>query len=233
MTPVGQGSAFDTYAADYEAALACGLRLTGESRQHFAERRVRWLARCLSGMGVSPRRVVDFGCGDGATLPILADVLAPARLIGLEPSSACLVHALREIGDRWPVLSPDAFKEHGQTDLIYCNGVLHHIQPADRPGVVGLLREMLAPGGILALWENNPWNPGTRWVMNRIPFDRDAVPIAAGAARSLLERCGFSVVRVDHIFLFPRKLRWLRRFEAPLSRWPLGGQYLALARKPA
>jgi hypothetical protein len=26
----------------------------------------------------------------------------------------------------------------------------------------------MRPGGVVALWENNPWNPATRYVMGRI-----------------------------------------------------------------
>jgi SAM-dependent methyltransferase len=231
MTPVGEGSAFDGYAADYEAALACGLRLTGEKRQYFAEQRVSWLKRKLATLGATPGFVVDFGCGDGATLPILAKILNPRELVGLEPSIACLERAEAVAERKWAVLGPDKFEQRGKVDLIYCNGVMHHVAPADRPGMLGLLREMLRPGGLLALWDNNPWNPGTRWVMRRIPFDRDTVPIPANAARSLLERCGFSVLGVDHLFLFPRTLRWFRGLEIPLCGLPLGGQYLVLARR--
>ena len=231
MAPVVEGSAFDGYAADYEEALACGLRLTGEGRQHFAERRVAWLRRKLERLGITPGFVVDFGCGDGATLPILADLLSPRQLVGLEPSIACLERARAATQRRWAVVGPDKFEHRGEVDLIYCNGVMHHVAPADRPGMLGLLREMLRPGGLLALWENNPWNPGTRWVMRRIPFDRDAVPVPSTVARSLLGRCGFSVLGIDYLFLFPRALRWFRGLEIPLRGLPLGGQYLALARR--
>ena len=46
--------------------------------------------------------------------------------------------------------------------------------------------DALRPGGLFAFWENNPWNPGTRLVMSRIPFDRDAITLSA------LERGGCS-----------------------------------------
>lgn len=47
-------------------------------------------------------------------------------------------------------------------------------------------------------------------VMKRIPFDRDAVTITPPAARRLLERAGFEVVRTDSLFIFPKPLAWLR-----------------------
>jgi len=52
----------------------------------------------------------------------------------------------------------------------------------------------LKPGGLFAFWENNPWNPGTRIVMSRIPFDRDAEIISPPAAKRLLRRAGFSIL---------------------------------------
>ena len=117
--------------------------------------------------------------------------------------------------------------------MAYCNGVFHHIDPTDRPAAVRYVWKALRPGGVFAFWENSPWNPGTRLVMRRIPFDRDAVLLAAPAARRLLEGNGFEVVRTDFTFVFPNFLKALRRVEKRLARLPLGAQYLVLARKPA
>jgi hypothetical protein len=44
----------------------------------------------------------------------------------------------------------------------------------------------VAAAGMLALFENNPWNPGARMVMARIPFDRDAVTLSPIEARRML-----------------------------------------------
>src|SRR5207248_830247 len=91
----------------------------------------------------------------------------------------------------------------------------------------------LRPGGLFALWENNPWNPGTRYVMRRIPFDRDAIVLSAREVRHLVEQSGFEVLRTDFLFIFPRALRWFRFLERPLSAWPLGAQYQVLCRRAA
>ena len=57
----------------------------------------------------------------------------------------------------------------------------------------------LRPGGLFAFWENNPWNPGTRYVMSRIPFDRDAITLSPLEARQLLRVGGFEILRTDFL----------------------------------
>jgi hypothetical protein len=68
--------------------------------------------------------------------------------------------------------------------------------------------------------------------MRRIPFDRAAVRLSAPEARRLLESMGFRILATDFLFVFPRALAALRRLEPPLSRFPLGAQYLVLGTKP-
>ena len=89
----------------------------------------------------------------------------------------------------------------------------------------------LRPGGIFSLWENNPWNPGTRYVMSRIPFDRDAVTLTPHEAVRLLKTGGFEILRRDSLFFFPKQLNWLRWIEPYLLRVQLRGQYQVLCRK--
>jgi hypothetical protein len=91
------------------------------------------------------------------------------------------------------------------------------------------LRDVLAPAGWLALFENNPWNPGARMVMRRIPFDRAAVPLSPPETRRLLETAGLRVHGTRSLFYFPRPLAALRPLERYLARVPLGAQYWVLA----
>jgi SAM-dependent methyltransferase len=116
-------------------------------------------------------------------------------------------------------------------DLAHTNGVFHHVEPAQRPAAISSIAAALRRGGVLAFWENNPWNPGTRLIMRRIEFDRGARLLSAPAARRLLEDGGFEVLETDYLFIFPRALAALRPVEPRLARLPLGGQYLILARK--
>ena len=131
----------------------------------------------------------------------------------------------------------DARTLHGRRaefDLCYVNGVFHHIPADKRDGVLKTIFRALSPGGYLALFENNPLNPGTLMVMRRIPFDRDAEPIKPGAARRMLREAGFEIPRrrTRFLFYFPRQVAFLRFVEPRLVHLPLGAQYHCLARKP-
>jgi hypothetical protein len=88
-------------------------------------------------------------------------------------------------------------------------------------------------GGHLAFFDNNPWNPGTRLVMRRIPFDRDAIKISPTEAKGLIRLAGFEPLAAPRfLFFFPRVLGAFRVLESRLDRLPIGAQYLILARRP-
>ena len=94
-----------------------------------------------------------------------------------------------------------------------------------------LVADSLRAGGLFSLWENNPWNPATHYIMSRCEFDADAQMLTASKTRELLRANGFDVVRTDYRFIFPRALRFLRTLEDWVFRAPVGTQYQVLGRK--
>jgi SAM-dependent methyltransferase len=224
---------FDQYAAEYDAALNRGLSLSGEDKSYFAEGRIAWLAELLKQLGECPRHSLDFGCGIGSAAPFLFSLLNTERITGVDVSPTSLAFARRTTAsDRAQFLQLDEYQPGGDIDLAFCNGVFHHIPAPERQPAVAYVYRALRPGGLFAFWENNPWNPGTRLVMSRIPFDRDAVTVSAPQARRLLVAAGFEVLRTDFLFIFPKMLKQLRFMERWMTRLPLGGQYQVLCRKP-
>lgn len=223
---------FDEFADNYDAALNQGLSATGEGKDYFAAARIEWVARCLADFSERPRRVMDYGCGDGSSSEHVLRTLNAESLIGVDTSEKSLELATRNFGSHKCTFLPIAeYLPNDALDLVYCNGVFHHIPLAERTAALNYIWRSLRPGGIFALWENNPWNPGTRYVMSRIPFDRDAITLTPTEARAFVRRGGFEVLQTDSLFFFPRQLKWLRWMEAYLSALPLGGQYLVLSRK--
>lgn len=225
---------FDAVALQYEEALQRGLKASGESSDYFASARATWTRKRLDGLSI-PRslpRAIDFGCGTGNTIPYLKKDVGYESVIGLDLSLQSLeVARISHPEPSFQFYTPDAYTPRGEADLVFCNGVFHHIPPDERASNLQFIRNLLRPGGIFAFWENNPWNPGTRYVMSRIPFDRDAIPISIPESRRLIEQSGLRVLSTDTCFYFPRTLKWLRPIEPSLCKIPLGAQYLILSKK--
>lgn len=230
----GMGGAEDLFdrEEEYDAMLDRGLRLTGEAKDYFVQGRLGLLRDVLP-KGFSPRRILDFGCGTGGTTAALAAEFTDARVTGVDTAMRAIAHAQKgHGGGRVEFYTVGDLVAEAEYDLCYVNGVLHHIPPDRRPDALSYIHAALVPGGLFSMFENNPWNPGTRLVMSRIPFDRDAQTLSPPAAGRLLRRNGFVQEGSGrHLFFFPASLRALRGLE-PYMRWlPFGGQYLILARR--
>jgi SAM-dependent methyltransferase len=224
---------FDRHADTYDAELNQGLSVSGEGKEYFASGRVQWLEHCLQQLQQAPRSAIDYGCGIGDTTVLLKETFQLSSVLGLDVSARSLDLArLKHSQKDGNFLTFDQYVPKGDIDLVYCNGVFHHIPVETRMSAVDYILRCLRPGGLFALWENNPWNPGTRYVMSRIPFDRDAVTITPPQATKLLRARGFQILDVNYLFFFPRFLKSLRFLEPYASRIPLGAQYQVLCRKP-
>ena len=223
---------FDRSAPHYQSALNRALSPSGEASDYFARARVEWLQKQLRGLDFAPSSVLDYGCGIGGSVPFLKEILHPRRILGVDISSESLHQARQEHQEEGVEFANcDHYFAHSEFHLAFCNGVFHHIAPAERASALRYVHDSLSPGGIFALWENNPYNPATRYLMGRCEFDGEAISITCKEARKLLVSNGFVVLRSSSYFYFPRWLKWLRGLEPTLSQLPLGAQYLVLARK--
>ena len=222
---------FDRYAANYDATLSAALAVSGESKEYFARGRITYLKECLDRLNESVASVLDFGCGIGSGTRLLAEILNTVNVLGVDVSARSIEQA-RQANPDLRFMTLAEYVPAREFDLAFCNGVLHHIPPTERLSAVAVVLRSLRPGGRFAFWANNPWNPGTRYVTARLEFDRDAITLTAGQARRLLRDGRFNIVQTDFLFVFPRLLRFLRRYEPRLSRWPLGAQCQVLCEKP-
>ena len=209
--------------------LQSGVGLSGEDRYFFILGRVRELAARLP-EGWNPARVLDFGCGIGTATDHLATVFRTSTVVGVDLAEKAISYARERYGSaRVTFEHLSGLRDLAPFDLCYVNGVFHHIASQNRAEALALIRSSLAPGGYL---ENNPWNPGTRMVMSRIPFDRDAVPIAPPELKSLVIEAGFRPCQgLRFLFYFPRALAVFRVTEPLLVHVPLGAQYYCLAQR--
>lgn len=217
---------------EYDEMLNQGLALSGEGKEYFIEGRLGELKRTLP-EGFSPKKILDFGCGIGTASECLAKVFPNALVIGSDTSEEALKYGAENVkSSRVKFMSLESLQNETEFDLCYTSGVFHHIEPARRIESLQWISDRLKEGGYFSFFENNPWNPGTRAVMNRIPFDRDAKTLAPPEAEMLLqEQSLFQIEAKRFLFYFPRFLAWFRPLERSLAKIPLGAQYYLLAQK--
>ena len=233
MKPADEKKAeFDKSARHYEALFNPWLKIAGSSREYFAQSRLNWLSSLLREQGFAPKRVMDFGCGTGMSLSLLANLFDAEKVIGLDTSEESLAVARESIGSwRVQLATPAQHLPQQDLDLVFCNGVFHHIPAAEQGDAMNYVYRCLRPGGMFAMWENNPWNPIHAFAMNHSEIDENAIPLSPPESHRLVGSERFRVIRTDYLFFFPGYFSWFHPLEKWLVKVPLGAQYQILALK--
>lgn len=221
---------FDRYADHYKAMLDESLASLGGFNDYYTHQKIVLLKKSVEKEPI--RSVLDFGCGIGGATLILQDAFADARVVGVDISEMSIIEARRHNpGIEFGYIADETFMANCMEsfDLIYVANVFHHVPLAERSKVMASLKTMMAPGGRVFLFEHNPYNPVTKWVVSRCEFDRDAILLLPGESRRLFEHSGFHVASTMYLLFFPHKLRGLSKIGSSLKWLPLGAQYCVVA----
>lgn len=221
---------FDRFADDYTHVLDRSLSVSGEDSGYFAEYKALYLQRLLSSFFAG--KVLDFGCGVGLLAHYLRLHLPAARIDGFDVSQDSIAKVDPALSSQG-VFTSSSHDLAQDYDLIVVANVMHHIPPERRPDIVQNLANRLRPGGLLTIFEHNPANPLTRWVVEHCPFDDDAILLPSREAAGHLTAAGLRLERRDYIVFMPAFLRWLRPLESSLRSLPLGAQYVIVAAQHA
>lgn len=218
---------------EYDEMLNKGIAISGENKNFFIRGRLKDLFDQLP-PDFKVNRILDFGCGIGDSTETFLSHAPDARITGIDTSLEAILYAQKHNShsSRATYQELHNFNSFNEFDLCYVNGVFHHIPLDERAKAVKIIYDALKPGGILTLFENNPLNPGTKLIMSRIPFDRDAITLYPWDTKNLLYQNGFkSPVTTRFLFYFPKSLSLLRPIEKYLVSVPLGAQYYVMVRK--
>ena len=107
------------------------------------------------------KRILDFGCGCGASTVLLSRLFPGARIVGIELMSDSLdIAASRarffNLPDITLLVSPDSMNlpvDIGNFDAIILSAVFEHLLPDERPILLPEIWKHLNPGGILFIRE--------------------------------------------------------------------------------
>jgi SAM-dependent methyltransferase len=222
---------FDAHARSYKDVLDESIGFSGEDSDYFAEYKIRDLSRELARSGTdtdAALRLLDFGCGVGTSMPHARRYFAQAELLGVDVSEESLDHARARHGElaKFLVLADgDLPAEAAALDGAYAMCVFHHVDEAVHVQLLSKIRSRIKPGGMMMVYEHNPFNPLTVRVVNNCPFDENAKLIRPSVMARCCQDAGFRDVKVQYRVFFPGVLKAFRFAEGLLSWLPLGGQY--------
>jgi SAM-dependent methyltransferase len=224
---------FDRDRASYEAAVERAISFSGADHQFFIEAKAERLLELAARRIGSPERLnaLDVGCGAGLTDRFLTGRFGD--LAGTDVSQTLLQSARAENPSvRYELAEPERLPfADASFDLSFAICVLHHVEVPDRARFVTEMRRVTRPGGLVVVFEHNPWNPLTRVVVRNCEFDDGVELIGRRELSSLLRDAGLPPVESSYLLFFPWRSRVLRRAERGLDRVPFGAQYVVAGRR--
>jgi SAM-dependent methyltransferase len=219
---------FDEFTDNYNQLLNNSTKFFSSSEQYFAQYKVDEVRRSLTSL---PSSILEYGCGIGRNIHYLKTAYPDAILEGSDISEASLELA-RKLNPSINFFNEENGFDKAKTyDLIFIAGVFHHIPPLLRDSVISNLKERLSSTGSLFIFEHNPFNPITRNIVDKCPYDEDAILLKPSEMKSRLSNAKFEIVETKFCLFIPPKLKSLIFLERYLSWLPLGGQYWVHARQ--
>jgi SAM-dependent methyltransferase len=176
-----------------------------------AARRNDWFVEMAEGIGA--RRVLELGCGSGAAAAHMA-VRTGIDVVAVDISDKFLDHARKTYSlpnlnfEKLDLLADD-LERFGRFDLVFGNGILHHLV-LRLDNVLRALHSLSNAGGGLAFIEPNFLNPycafifGTRVGRRFAKLEPDEMAFTPGQLRRALPLAGWrDVVVTTKDFLLP------------------------------
>ena len=223
---------FDEFGRDYRSIHSKNIALSGADSFYFAEQKVLQIKKYE---GQQRQSLLDVGCGDGAAEVFFNNEFSSWELHGIDVSETSIAQAVANN-------VPATFSTYdgvnipfpsGAFDVVFVAAVLHHVSFSHHANLLEEIHRVLRPGGRLYVFEHNPLNPATNYLVKTCPFDKDAKLLSHGYTKRLLSSSGFNKLTLKFTIFFPRTtfFKRLLKIEDWLGWLPLGGQYFYRAVK--
>jgi SAM-dependent methyltransferase len=230
---------FDKYADNYDEGHVKAVAISGFKPSHFHEYKLKEVLKYLKENGLANKNIkfLDFGCGTGSSVKYIKKYLPNASVYGVDVSKEEIRVAKKDTKN----LKDVTFASFDGTnipfnvkfDVIFIANVFHHIRRDKHKKVMKNIYTKLAKNGYLFIFELNPLNPLTLFVMykNDFKFDKSANALIPFYTKKLLSSVGFSNIKVTYTIFFPQFLSILMPLEKYLRWLPLGAHYFYVAKK--
>lgn len=172
----------ESLAQRLEFAWLCDHIARLEDPHYVAEILKRQLFAYFAPEEFAGKRLLDFGCGIGASSIILAECLPDTEIVGVELDESRVAIA-RRIAEhkgrknlRFEVSpAPDSLPEIGKFDFVMLSAVYEHLLPRERTTLMPLLWSRLMDGGVIFInqtpfrWAPHEHHTTGLWFINYLP----------------------------------------------------------------
>lgn len=218
---------FDNVTGDYEKKINSALAFAGREHSFYIDIKREHILR----LGrehfpdLTELDVLDLGCGLGAYHPGLEGkfrelhgIDVSAQSVELAAARHPFVHYSTFDGARLPY-------RDGQFSIVFTVCVMHHVPPPQWTRFVAEIFRVTKAGGLVLVFEHNPYNPATQYIVKTCDIDKDAVLLRPGKLRRMFADVGFAKVETKTIISVPPAGQFLSRLDSFLGHLPFGAQY--------
>ena len=224
---------FNDYTSTYVKEIKRSVPLVGTNHRVFLAEKASQLVRLASRHFEDGKRlrVLDVGCGIGLMEHELQGRFE--HLIGVDIADEALELA-RE------TLPESEFIHYDGTvlpfddevfDVAFAVCVFHHVPIDQRQQLIDEMARVVSHGGLLVIFEHNPLNPMTQWIVSRCEIDQDAILLGRRETCRLLSSAGIDRLMQKQILYFPWRGPFWTWLESCISWIPLGAQYYVAGSK--
>ena len=226
---------FDNVTGDYEAKINSAIAFAGMEHTFYIDIKREHILR-LGREQFSDLKeldVLDLGCGLGAYHPGLAGKFRELHGIDVSAQSVELATA------RHPFVRYSTFDgiqlpyPDGRFSIVFTVCVMHHVPPPQWTGFVAEMFRVTKAGGLALVFEHNPYNPATQYIVKTCDIDKDAVLLRPSKLRRMFVDAGFARVETKTIISVPPAGSFFRGLDSLLGHLPFGAQYYLSAVKPS
>ena len=224
---------FDAFSDEYRIIHTKNLRLSGAESDYFCEHKILEIKKQEVS---SPLKFLDFGCGDGLMSKYFIKHFPSGSYCGIDISSENIKQALLRKLDNcsfFHYLGNELPFEDDTFDIALAANVFHHIDRKDHLKTIMEISRTLKPGGRLYVFEHNPINPVTQWIVKTCIFDKKAKLLLPCHFKKYFNNSQMSTYKIKYLLFFPRHriFKWLFASEEYLYKLPMGAQYVIIGQK--
>lgn len=218
---------FDSVATHYRNDLNRTLAITGKEHSFFVNVKRDHILRLAAEHfpDLAELDVLDLGCGIGAYHLGLQGCFR--ELHGIDVSEK----SIRIASEQHPFVRYATFDgtrlpyRNNQFSIVFAVCVMHHVPPDQWDALVKELHRVIIPNGMILVFEHNPYNPATQYIVKTCDIDKDAVLLKPRTLRELANSAGFEQVCTRTIISVPPGNPTLKRLDLLLGHLPFGAQY--------